>query len=347
MESIFTQNYQSAESVEYDFVNKRWLVSNGNDIIADDGYGNLSFFTTENATHGSEIFGNVLYAVDGSTIRAYSLDNGVHLGFVTISGASFLNGMTNDGAGNLYVTDFSAGKIYKVDASDFNNMTYEEIVSNTNSTPNGIVYDGDNNRLIFVNWGSNATIKAVDLTDYSVSDILTTNLTNIDGIDEDNEGNYYISSWSPDQISKFDKDFLNPLEVISTPFINNPADIGYSLQNDTLAIPVGNDVIFVGFAPVDTTTSANDVLSEDFQLTVYPNPVSAQSYIQFELKKSELVHLDILNQQGKVVRTLLNGLQSQGVHKVLFAGHDLPQGAYYCQLKKEGVQIVEMISLVR
>ncbi|MFT5384648.1 MAG: hypothetical protein ACI8VT_002201 [Saprospiraceae bacterium] len=341
--SSLAQNYQSAESAEYDPVNKQWLVANGGNIIEDDGYGNLSFFLAGNASHGMEVLGNVLFAIDNNVIRAYDLDTEALVGTLTIPGVSFLNGMTNDGVSNLYVTDFGAGKIYKVDVSDFNNMTYEEIVSNTNSTPNGIVYDGDNNRLIFVNWGSNAAIKAVDLNDNTVSTILTTNLQNIDGIDEDNEGNYYIASWNPDQISKFDKDFANPLEVITTPFINNPADIGYSLQNDTLAIPVGNNVVFVSFAPEDSTTATQNLIEEDFQFMVYPNPISDQSYIQFELTHSEAINLQILNQQGKVIRTLLNGTQSLGTHKILFAGHDLLAGVYYCRMEMEGKNVVRKL----
>ena len=38
------QTYENAESAEYDPVNNQWLVSNGTNIIADDGEGNLSFF---------------------------------------------------------------------------------------------------------------------------------------------------------------------------------------------------------------------------------------------------------------------------------------------------------------
>lgn len=343
LSSSFAQNYQNAESVEYDPVYKRWLVANGDNIIEDDGYGNLSVFSPEDATHGMEVLGNKLYLIDNNVIRVFDLELQLMQGWVEISGASFLNGMTSDGGNNLYVTDFGAGKIYKVDVTFYYDMTYEEIVSNTNSTPNGIVYDGDNNRLIFVNWGSNATIMAVDLSDNTVSTILSTNLQNIDGIDEDNEGNYYIASWNPDQISKFDKDFANPLEVITTPFINNPADIGYSLQNDTLAIPVGNNVVFVSFVEEDSMVATNNLIEEELAFTVYPNPISDQSYIQFELTKSEAVKLEILDQQGKVIRILLNGTQSPGLHKVLFAGHDLPAGVYYCRLEIAGENVVRKL----
>lgn len=345
---LSAQSYQSAESVEYDPVNQQWLASNGDRIIADDGAGNLSYFGTGGATHGMEVLGNVLYAVDGGAVRAYDLTDGVFLGFVNIPGAQFLNGLTNDGNSNLYVTDFGAKKIHKINASDFNNLTSEEIVSSTQGTPNGIIYDGENNRLIYVLWGNNAPIKAVDLTDNSVSTILTTSLGNIDGIDEDNDGNYYLSSWSPNaQISKFDKDFANPLEVISTPFISNPADIGYSLQTDTLAIPIANNVVFVGFETEDSTTAIINLNAADLGFKIFPNPVSDQSYVQFELGQNENLSLQILDQQGRVIRNLLRGQQPQGIHKVLFAGHDLPSGVYYCRLEVNAGQVVERLMIVR
>ncbi len=343
----FTQTYQNAESVEYDPVNNRWLVSNGNNIIADDGYGNLSFFSSGSAGFGMEVLGNTIFGIDDGVIRGFDLNTESELGSLSIPGTSFLNGMTNDGVDKLYVTDFAADKIYRIDVSDVTNMTYEEIVSNTGSTPNGIIYDGINNRLIFVNWGANAPIKAVDLNDNSVSTIIPTTLGNIDGIDEDSDGNYYISSWSPAQISKFDPDFAEPLEVISTPFIDRPADIGYSLQNDTLGIPIGDDVVFVGLAPEDTTTtSLSDLELNKLNFKIFPNPLSHQSFIQFELEQSEIIQLEVLDQNGKVVQTMLSGNQLAGIHKVLFAGHNLAHGLYYCRLRVDESVVTRQMILV-
>jgi hypothetical protein len=336
------QNYQSAESVEYDPINKQWLASNGNNIIANDGYGNLSFFGNGSATHGLEVMDEVLFAIDGSVLRAFNLNTEDEISSVTITGASFLNGITNDGVSNIYITDFSAKKIYRVDVSDLQNMTFEIIVNNTGSTPNGIIYNGENNRLIFVSWGSSAAIKAVDLNNNDVSTILTTNLGNIDGIDDDNDGNYYISSWSPTRISKYDKDFANPPETISTPFINNPADIGYSKEADTLAIPIANNVVFVGFEN-DTTVSVQILQNEEFSLTVFPNPVTDQSYVEFELENNQELNLQIFDNQGKLVKTLLTGLQPFGKHKVLLAGLGLPSGIYHLNLQTSAATVTKKL----
>lgn len=342
----FSQTYQSAESVEYDPINKRWLASNGSSIIADDGYGNLSFFGNGSASHGMEVMGDRLFAISSNILRVFDLNTEMQIMTYSIPGVSFLNGITNDGGSNIYVTDFSAKKIYRIDVSDIDNISHEEIVANTTQTPNGVIYDGENNRLLFVTWGSGAKVRAVDLSNNMVTDVVNTGLGSIDGIDEDNAGDYYISSWSPAQISKYDKDFANPLEVITTPFISNPADIGYSLQNDTLAIPIGNDVVFVGF-DTDSTTAVIDDLTTSLDFIVYPNPVNDQSYIQFELKQNEAIALDLLDSNGRHLRSLSSGEQSAGFHKILFAGHYLTPGKYYVQLKMNHQSAIKQILVLR
>jgi len=197
--------------------------------------------------------------------------------------------------------------------------------------------------LIFVSWGSNAPIRAVDLSDNSVSTIITTSFTNIDGIAEDNDGNYYISTWSPDQIAKYDNDFANAPEVVTTPFLNNPADISYAKEIDTLAIPHypngGDDVAFVGFAMDTMTNSTSDIFSEKFELSVFPNPITDASVINFSLKKKTPIELKIWNQEGKLIKTLLDGSQQvKGKHMISFLGVDLPSGMYWLSLSSENLQ---------
>ncbi len=343
---VQSQTLTQIESVEYDASQNRFFISNGSNIIARASNGDLSFFGSEGATHGMEVLGNHLFVIDGSTIRGFELDTENEVMTLNISGASFLNGLTNDGVATLYATDFSGKKIYKIDVSDLTNPTYEIIVNSTGSTPNGIVFDGTNNRLIFVNWGNNAPIKAVDLSDNSVSTIVTTSVGNIDGIDEDNDGNYYIAYWNPSKIAKYDNAFANPPEVISTPFLNNPADICYAKEIDTLAIPhypSGIDqVTFVGFE-TDTISSIYDIYSNDFELEVFPNPVTENSVVRFSLEKKTPLQLSILNQEGKLVKTLLQGEQMKGEHTVSFAGMKIPAGIYWLSL--EGINIKKTIPI--
>lgn len=343
---VQSQTLNSIEAVEYDASQNRFFISNGSNIIARASNGDLSFFSSEGATHGMEVLGNHLFVIDGTTIRGFELDTENEVMTLNISGASFLNGLTNDGVSTLYATDFSGKRIYKIDVSDLSNPSSEIIVSNTGSTPNGIVFDGTNNRLIFVNWGNNAPIKAVDLSDNSVSTIVTTSIGNIDGIDEDNDGNYYIAYWNPSKIAKYDNAFANPPEVVSTPFLQNPADICYAKEIDTLAIPHYpsnvDQVVFVGFAP-DTISSIHDIYSNDFELEVFPNPVTENSVVRFSLDKKTPLQLSILNQEGKLVKTLLQGEQMKGEHTVSFTGMSIPSGIYWLSL--EGINIKKTIPI--
>ena len=344
---VQSQTLTSIEAVEYDASQNRFFISNGSNIIARASNGDLSYFGSEGATNGMEVLGNHLFVIDGTTIRGFELDTENEVMTLNVSGAGFLNGLTNDGVSTLYATDFSGSKIYKIDVSDLSNPTSEIIVNNTNSTPNGIIYDGDNNRLIFVNWGNSAPIKAVDLSDNSVSTIVTTSVGNIDGIDEDNDGNYYIAYWSPDRIAKYDNAFANPPEVISTPFLNNPADICYAKEIDTLAIPHypggGNQVTFVGFAPDTMVSPIHNIFSNNFELEVFPNPVTENSVVRFSLDKKTSLQLSILNQEGKLVKTLLQGEQMKGEHTISFAGMSIPSGIYWLSL--EGINIKKTISI--
>jgi len=341
--SVFAQNYQSAESVEYDASQNRWLVSNGNNILQRTSDGTLSFFGNGTGSHGMEVMGDYVFACsDGNKINGYELSTANEVMSLTITGAGFLNGLTNDGNGILYATDFSNKRIIKIDVSDIANPTFETLINNTGATPNGIIYDGDNNRLLWVEWNSNAAINAVNLADNSMSEVQTTSLGNIDGIDEDNDQNYYISSWGPARISKLDKDFMNPIETITTPFLSNPADIGYSKVTDTLAIPMGNNVIYVDLGEEDPN-AVNELVLGDFGMIIFPNPVSQSSYIQFELEKRQTATLTVYTMQGQVIARLMNGEQASGMHKVVLAGMNWTSGNYFARLEtEEGEQTMQL-----
>ena len=334
---LMSQTYQSAESVEYDPVNIQWLVANGSRIIADDGAGNLSYFGTGNASHGMEVLGNTLFAVASNAIKGYDLTSEEEVMNLQIPGVSFLNGLSNDGLNTLYVSDFSANKIYSIDVSDLLNPTFTEIVSNTEGTPNGVLFDEDNNRLLFVTWGSNAKVKSVDLNDNTVSTVITTNLSNIDGIDDDIDGNYYISSWSPARITKYNNDF-SVSEIVETPTLNAPADIGYRQSTDVIGIPMGSSVIFVDL----TVLSVTDENVNPFDFKISSNPIDELSYLQFSLKDTETVTIKVYNSIGMLIKTLVNEKEYTGTHQVSLSELKLSNGIYFSKLSiKSGVSVVK------
>jgi sugar lactone lactonase YvrE len=336
----FSQSLQNIESVEYDHENSRFLVSNSNSIIAMDQPSlELSFFGDGAAGFGMEVMNNTLFAI-GNGIKGYDLTTEEEIMSLNIAGSGFLNGMASDGVNRLWVTDFSNNRIYEIDVTDLDNPTSEMVVSNTGSTPNGIVYDETNDRLIFVNWGGSADIKAVDLQTYQVSTLTGTSLGNCDGIDNDAADNYYVSSWSPLRISRFNSDFSEAPVTIEAPGISNPADICYAQEIDTLAIPNSgnNTVTFVGF---NNPLSNSDRDKNTLQFGVVGNPINPQSYFQFSATENAQVSLSIIDETGKTVATLIDGMRSAGEYKVLLNGIELSAGVYFAQLqigKAQGVQ---------
>lgn len=325
------QTLTSLESVEYDPINNRFLASNGFNIIVVDTEGNEVevFGADPEADYGMEVMNGMLFTIAGTHVKAFLLEDGSEVMDYTVSGANFLNGMASDGDHRIWVTDFGLKKIHEIDVTDLSAPVGTVIVDNTVNTPNGITYDETNNRLVFVSWGSSAKIKGIDLTDYAVTTLVTTSLSNIDGIDHDMNGNFYVSSWTPTRITRFSSEFTVN-EIITAPGLSSPADICYASEIDTLAIPnAGNNTVtFVGFDAV----GINQITESTFNASVFPNPVIDSSVITFELLQSEKVSIRFTNSSGQLVKTWLDEVLTPGRHRVLLSGLNLPSGHYVVEV---------------
>lgn len=243
------QTPTSIEAVEYDPAG-RWLVTNGANILqTSDAGATWSVFGSVGATHGMEVVDGHLFALQNGLLRAVDLESEVQTSSLSIPGASFLNGMGSR-SGELVISDFGTGALHRVDITDPAAMTSSVLVSNLGATPNGVVIDEANNRALVVTWGA-CKIYAVDLTTAEVSTVVaSTGLNNCDGIDLDATGQAYVSSWSPNRITRYSADFSSS-EAVVTSGLNSPADISYAMDLDTLAVAnSGSDVVtFHGFAP--------------------------------------------------------------------------------------------------
>jgi hypothetical protein len=262
------QSFSSPESVEYDGVNNRWIVgqngANRVDIYSPQSNILTPFGTTiTSGPHGIEVLDTVAYVCDGGRVRGYGLATGNQVFNLNLS-ASFLNGITSDGGHFLFVTDFTAKKIYRVDvlAGTFNQM------ATTVKTPNGIYYDGANNRCVFVTWGSSAAIQAISLADSTISTLYTTTQSNIDGITRDNAGYWYYTAWSNNSLMRIDPNFSSaPIAVLTG--LSSPADIDINAAGDSIGIPNSGNASNVVFY-TNITTGMFSVAGA--QLHVFPNP---------------------------------------------------------------------------
>ena len=324
------QTYSSPESLEFDFANDRWLISNksANNILArSSATGVLSIFATGiSSPHGIEIANDTVYVCSGGNLVAYELSTGANV-FSMSLGATYLNGITHDST-YLYITDFSAKNIYR-----FNMQTraYSIFVPGVSKTPNGIIYDQANGRCVFVTWGSNAPIMAFDVTSGAVTSLTPTSLSNCDGVAIDGSGDFYVSSWGLNGISKFDHAFLSPPTTVVTG-LTSPADIFYNILSDTLGVANSGSLSNTSYHFLGTSTSIGEKVIDNLEFSLNPNPVRKSAEISFVLSKPDVVQTSIFNLNGQLIQMFPAEEKSAGMQKLQFGRENLSEGFYFLKI---------------
>lgn len=243
------QTLNGPESTEVHARTGRVFVSNKNagQILVRATDGTLSVFTDDpTSPYGIELLGGVLYAVDSGRVRGYDIDTAARVFDLAVTGASFLNGIASNGVDTLYVTDFSAKKVIAIDISDPTTPVQTPLAT-TAQTPNGVVYDYPNNRLLIATWGTNAKVLAHDFTGGTTTVLIdtaapNTPLGNIDGITLDCRGAIYVAAWSCPGGGGCLRRFDPPFSTTSPPVavgaaLSAPADIDYGKFTGDIAIP--------------------------------------------------------------------------------------------------------------
>lgn len=320
------QSYNSPESIEFDYANNRWLIANnsGNNILArNSATGAVTVFAPcSGGPHGIEIVNDTLYVNAGGSIKLFNLNNGAAIATIAM-GATFLNGLTHDNT-YLYSTDFSAKKIYRVNIATRAFSVFVNATGGT-SSPNGIIYDAANNRCVFVGWGASAPIKAVDVTTGAVTTIITSTLGNCDGITMDGAGNYYISSWTGNKITRFTNTFSSPTTVVTG--LSNPAEIFYNTLTDTLGNTNSGTLNNTTYHYFGSPTSITEIENET-TLTVFPNPIQKSATIIFDLEESEQVNISMYDAKGAFVQLVSDSKLAKGKNQFEIERGTLSAGNY-------------------
>ena len=336
--NVFSQTLNGPESMEYDDANSRWLISNNgsNQIFARDFAGTLTVFSSAltSGPHGLEIVGDTLYACDGGNLKIFNLSTGATITTINIGG-TFLNGITHDNSGNLYITDFSAKNIYRYHIATQQFYLY---VSSLAKSPNGIVFDEINSRLVFVNWGSNAPIMAINMSDSTTSTVYPTTLGNCDGITMNCQGQFYVSSWTPNRISRFDNDFVAAPTNMATTGLNSPADIFFAQAIDELGVPnSGNNTI-----GLHTYASCNSSILENLSQINYFDLISnpgTELIIQLTENGSINGKISVSTVNGKIIHSMIATNDRINLK--------LPSGIYFVTYEVDGNSQVKKVVIIK
>lgn len=151
-----------------------------------------------NAPKGLAISAGKLYAADIDELVEIDLASRAVKRY-TAWGAKFLNDVTVDGEGRVYVSDMLGDSIYRLDGGNFELW----LKSADLDAPNGLY--AEPGRLVVGAWGiisegftttTPGHLKTVSLADKSVASLGDGSpVGNIDGVEADGSGNYFVTDW--------------------------------------------------------------------------------------------------------------------------------------------------------
>lgn len=138
-----------------------------------------------NAPKGMGIANGKLYVADITEIVEIDPATGAITNKYKVEGASFLNDITTDGAGKVYVSDSNSGAV-----SVLENGTVTSFLTGQ-AGPNGLLSDGDT--FLVALWAEK-TLNTVDASKQVT--MKADSIENPDGIEAVGDGGYLVSSWN-------------------------------------------------------------------------------------------------------------------------------------------------------
>ncbi|MEE8321409.1 MAG: hypothetical protein V3R68_06160 [Gammaproteobacteria bacterium] len=204
--------FNNPESVVYDKAANVLYVSNVNGSAMDkDGNGYISRISLEgemidaewitglNAPKGLALYGKKLYVADIDTLVEIDIASASIKKRYPVLDAKFLNDVTAAKNGDIYVSDMMLNRIHRLKDNRF------EIWLETPAleSPNGLLAEGDH--LVVGTWGVMTEgfstnipghLKTVSIKDKTINSMGDgTPIGNLDGVEEDASGGYYVTDW--------------------------------------------------------------------------------------------------------------------------------------------------------
>ena len=219
-ESIF----KLPESVIYDEKNNVLYVSNiVNHPFKKDGSGfisklsltgevlELEWIKELNAPKGLTIVNDKLYIADIDELVEVDIANSKILNKYKASGSVCMNDVTHDKYGNVYVGDTYTDSIYRLNSFGQLPLWFYS----PGLAPNGMHIDNENSKMIVGNWGAvmegwgtpelSGSLKSIDLNTKKLRNMGSKPIGNLDGVESDGKGGYYVTDWSATKLYSVNK----------------------------------------------------------------------------------------------------------------------------------------------
>ncbi len=98
----------------------------------------------------------------------------------------------------------------------------------------------------------------------------------------------------------------------------------------------------IGIEPISTNIPADYKLYQNF-----PNPFNPVTNIKFDLPRSSFIRLEIFDEVGRVISTLVNEKLNGGTYLVKWDGSNFGSGAYFVKLESGNKMITKKIILIK
>lgn len=181
------------------------------------------------APKGMAIFGDTLYVTDITFVRKHDRVTGEQLGSIAVDGANFLNDLSADANGNVYVSDNVVDAIHIIAPDDSVTLLFE---SADLSGPNGLVADDGG---VYVATYGAAKLLYVPREMPVVMDLIDLPSGSLDGLARAPGGGWFVSSWDASAVFHVSEDFGGAAIVLGD--VSSPADIDVDPTRDRLLVP--------------------------------------------------------------------------------------------------------------
>src|SRR5688572_13907063 len=188
----------------------------------------LDWVTGLNDPKGLAIWFDKLYVADIDRLVEIDIRKGKIANEFPIAGAVFLNDVTVDSKGTVYVSDTGGGKIYQLKAGVISVFAEGETVVR----PNGLLAEKD--KLLMASAGTGD----LRFINYKTGDntLIANVVANADGVVKDPIKNYIVSNWQGEVYYLFASGAT--LKILDTKDAGmNAADIGFIPEGNVLLVP--------------------------------------------------------------------------------------------------------------
>lgn len=242
------------ESVLYHKADKTLYISNINGNPTEkNGKGFISKLSLEgkilklkwaeglNAPKGSAIYKNSFFVSDIDRLVEIDMGTGKIKTTYPAEGALFLNDVAVDDKGNVYVTEMDEknSAIYKLADGKLDIWVKGPEIK----SPNGLYME---EKKLMVGNSGDGKIKAIRLSDKTITDFVKVGETMIDGLRSDGKGNYIVSDWAGKTTLVLATGETQIL-LDTTSIKVNSADIEYIPEKKLLLIPTFFDNRIVAY----------------------------------------------------------------------------------------------------